>query len=42
MSVPKKKNKRVESTINPEVNEFVKGGKIDDQGMLKSRIGAKE
>ena len=36
------KNKRVEGTINPEVNELVKDGKIDDQGMPKVRIGAKE
>lgn len=41
MLVPKK-YKRVESTINPEVNELVKDGKIDDQGMLKARIGAKK
>ena len=37
-----KKNKRVKSTINPEVNELVIDGKIDGQGMLKARIGAKE
>jgi uncharacterized membrane protein YcaP (DUF421 family) len=36
------KNKRMESIINPEVIELVKDGKIDKQGMLKARIGAKE
>ena len=30
------------SIINPEVIELVKDGKIDKQGMLKARIGAKE
>lgn len=36
------KNKRTESIINPEVIELVKDGKIDNRGMLKARIGAKE
>lgn len=36
------KNKRMERIINPEVIELVKDGKIDNKGMLKARIGAKE
>ena len=36
------KNKRMESSTNPQVIELVKDGKIDNQGMLKARIGAKE
>jgi uncharacterized membrane protein YcaP (DUF421 family) len=36
------KNKRMKSSINPQVIELVKDGKIDNRGMLKARIGAKE
>lgn len=36
------KNKRMERIINPEVIELVKDGKIDNNGMLKARIGTKE
>jgi uncharacterized membrane protein YcaP (DUF421 family) len=36
------KNKRMEKIINPEVIELVKDGKIDNEGMIKARIGTKE
>ncbi|MDN5847473.1 MAG: DUF421 domain-containing protein [Candidatus Nitrosocosmicus sp.] len=36
------KNKRMENMINPEVIELVKDGQIDEERMIKARIGMKE
>ena len=36
------KNKRMEKIINPEVIELVKDGQMDEEGMIKARIGIKE
>jgi uncharacterized membrane protein YcaP (DUF421 family) len=36
------KNKRMEKIINPEFIELVKDGQIDEEGMIKARIGMKE
>jgi len=36
------KNKRMEKIINPEVIELVKDGEMDEEGMIKARIGIKE
>ena len=36
------KNKRMEKIINPDVIELVKDGQIDEEGMIKARIGMKE
>ena len=33
---------RMEKIINPEVIELVKDGRMDEEGMIKSRIGIKE
>ncbi len=36
------KNKRMEKIINPDVIELVKDGQMDEEGMIKARIGMKE
>lgn len=36
------KNKRMEKMINPDIIELVKDGLMDEDGMIKARIGKKE
>lgn len=36
------KNKRMEKIINPDIIELVKDGQMDEEGMIKARIGMKE
>ena len=36
------KNKRLEKIINPDIIPLVKNGIIDNEGMIKARIGIKE
>lgn len=36
------KNKRMEKMINPDIIELVKDGQMDEDGMIKARIGKKE
>jgi uncharacterized membrane protein YcaP (DUF421 family) len=36
------KNKRLEKIINPDIISLVKDGIIDEEGMIKARIGMKE
>jgi uncharacterized membrane protein YcaP (DUF421 family) len=36
------KNKKVEKIINPDIIELVKDGKLNEEGMVKARIGKKE
>ena len=35
------KNKRIEKIINPDIIELVKDGQMDEEGMIKARIGKK-